>query len=215
MPVTRSADRSRVTRSTADGTRARILAAALDLFADRSFDGATTRQIAARAEVGQPLVLYHFASKEELWREAVGGLFAELRRVLETRAEGLRGVDDRTAMALMVREFVTFSASHPQLHRIIMESCKVEGPRLDWLVEEQIRPLYELAVAGFAGVAARGRLAGVAPAHLYYLLTGAGATLFVLAPEARRLAGLDPDDPAVVRAHADAVVTLLFGEPAP
>ena len=41
----------RVTRPSADPTRDRILAAAVDSFSDRSFDGATTREIAARAGV--------------------------------------------------------------------------------------------------------------------------------------------------------------------
>jgi hypothetical protein len=35
--------------------------------------------------------------------------------------------------------------------------------------------------------------------------------MFVLAPECRRLAGIDPLAPDVVEAHADAVITLIFG----
>jgi len=47
--------------------------------------------------------------------------------------------------------------------------------------------------------------------HLYYIVTGAGPTMFVLGPECRRLTGLEPEDPAVIEAHADAVCALLFG----
>jgi homoserine kinase len=47
--------------------------------------------------------------------------------------------------------------------------------------------------------------------HLYYILTGAGPTMFVLAPECRRLSALDPQSEAVIEAHADAVCRLLFG----
>ena len=35
--------------------------------------------------------------------------------------------------------------------------------------------------------------------------------MFVLAPECRRLTGIDPQAPDVVEAHADAVITLIFG----
>jgi hypothetical protein len=42
------------------------------------------------------------------------------------------------------------------------------------------------------------------------LLTGAGATVFVMAPECQRLAGLDPFAPEFVAAHADLVVDLLI-----
>ena len=58
-----------------------------------------------------------------------------------------------------------------------------------------------------------GVVPAIAPAHLYYILTGAGPTMFVLAPECRRLTGLDPESDEVIEAHADAVCTLLFGQP--
>jgi TetR/AcrR family transcriptional regulator len=202
---------TRQTRPSADATRERILAAALDLFSERGFDGASTREIAARAGVTQPLLNYHFSAKDELWRAAVDGLFAALTRALAERAAGLRGVDEPAAARLLVREFVTFSARHPQLHRIITQECKVDGPRMDWLVERHVRPLYEAATAQFARLAGEGHVPPIPPAHLYYILTGAGPTMFVLAPECRRLAGLDPTADEVVEAHADAVCLLLFG----
>jgi TetR/AcrR family transcriptional regulator len=122
----------RATRPSSDGTRERILAAALDLFSELSSDGATTREISARAGVTQPLLNYHFSSKDELWRAAVNGLFAELGRALDSRAEGLRGVDELTTAQLL------------------------------------------------------------------------------LAPEYRRLAGIDPPAAEVVEAHADAVLALIY-----
>ena len=191
--------------------RERILAAAVDLFSERSFEGATTRDIAARAGVTQPLLNYHFKSKDELWRAAVDGLFGELAAALAGREAGLRGVDEATVMRLLVREFVYFSAAHPQVHRIITQECKTDGPRMDWLVERHIRPLYDATTARLARLVDQGRLPAVPVGHLYYIITGAGPTMFVLGPECRRLSGLDPTDPAVVEAHADAVCQLLFG----
>src|SRR5689334_18344681 len=112
---------ARTTRPSGDATRDRIIAAAVDLFSERSYDGATTRDIAARAKVTQPLVNYHFRSKEELWRAAVDELFERLDRAMDERARGLRGVDEVTTAKLLVREFIVFSARNPQLHRIIMQ----------------------------------------------------------------------------------------------
>ena len=200
-----------VTRPSAEPTRDRIRAAALDLFSELSFDGATTREIATRAGVTQPLLNYHYSSKDELWRAAVDGLFAALNEAMAARVEGLRGVDELTVAKLLVREFVAFSATHPQLHRIITQECKSDGPRMDWLVERHVRPLYEQTTAMFTRLVDAGHLPGIAAVHLYYILTGAGPTMFVLAPECRRLAGIDPQAPDVVEAHADAVVALIFG----
>ena len=198
-------------RPSADATRERILSAALDLFSELSFDGATTREIAARAGVTQPLLNYHFSSKDELWRAAVDGLFKTLNKVLGERAEGLRGVDELTVAKLLVREFIYFSAAQPQHHRIITQECKTDGPRMDWLVNRHIRPLYEWATGMFARLVEHGHLPDIPVAHLYYIVTGAGPTIFVLAPECRRLAGIDPQAPEVIEAHADAVVSLIFG----
>ena len=203
---------NRTKRPSADATRERILAAALDLFSELSYEGATTRDIAARAGVTQPLLNYHFSSKEQLWRAAVDGLFETLERALTTRAEGLRGVDEVTVARLIVREFIYHSASHPQHHRIITQECKADGPRMDYLVDRHIRPRYEETVAMFARLVEAGHLPDIPVAHIYYIVVGAGPTMFVLAPECRRLAGIDPQDPEVIEMHADAVTALLFGK---
>lgn len=198
-------------RAAGDLTRERVLGAAADVFSERGFDGTSMREIAERVGVTQPLLNYHFRTKDDLWRAAVDGLFAELTEAMAARTEGLRGVDQVTTARLLVREFVTFSARRPQLHRLITQECKVDGPRMDWLVDRHVRPLYEAVVDLVTPLVEQGRLPPIAPAHLYYVITGAAPTIFVLGPELRRLTGLDPTADEVVEAHADAVCLLLFG----
>jgi len=201
----------RLTRPSADATRDRIVAAATDLFAERSFDGASTRDIAGRAGVTQPLLNYHFRSKDDLWHAAVDTLFDQLNETMVARARGLRGVDEVTTAKLLLREFVVFSARHPPLHRIITQESKADGPRMDYLVDRHVRPIYARTVELFESLARAGAVPDIAPAHLYYIVTGAGPTMFVLGPECQRLTSLDPSDEAVIEAHADAVCLLLFG----
>lgn len=201
---------ARATRPSADVTRSRILAAAVELFAQRSFEGASTRDIAALAGVSQPSLAYHFHTKDDLWRATVDSLFAELNATLGARIEGLRGVDLLTTAKLVVRDFIGFSAAHPELHRIITQETKGEGERIDWLVDHHVRPLYEVTTDLFARLAEQGSVIDVPPPFLYYLLTGAGPTIFVHAPECRRLAGFDPQTPEAIQTHADAVVQLIF-----
>jgi hypothetical protein len=83
---------------------------------------------------------------------------------------------------------------------------------MDYLVERHVRPLYESTTALFAQLARDGAVPPIAPPHLYYILTGAGPSMFVLGPECRRLTGLDPESDEVIEAHVDAVCRLLFGE---
>lgn len=201
----------RGTRRSADVTREAILVAALDLFSETSFDRATTRDIASRAGVTQPLLNYHFKTKDELWRTAVDALFRSLSVALAERSEGLRGVDDLTTARLLVREFIVFSARNPQLHRIISQECKVDGPRMDYLVEHHVRPMYEMTAELVARLTEQGHLPPIPAAHLFYVLTAAGPAMFVLAPECRRLTGLDPTSEDVIEAHVNVMLSLLFG----
>jgi AcrR family transcriptional regulator len=201
----------RARRPSSAATRQRILEAALDLFADRSFDGASTRDIAERAGVSQPSLAYHFHSKDELWRAAVDGVFADLAATLTGRIDGLRGVDPVTTARLVLREFILFAAAHPQLHRIVSQESSCEGERFEHLIDVHVRPLFEQATALFADLAERGAVPAIDPALLYYILIGAGPTLYVHAAAYRRLTGGDPFAPATVDAHADAVIGLLFG----
>jgi AcrR family transcriptional regulator len=48
--------------------RDRIVEAALTVFAQRGFDGATTREIAKEAGVSSALIHHHFKDKESLWK---------------------------------------------------------------------------------------------------------------------------------------------------
>lgn len=48
-------------------TRARIIAAALALFGENGFDGTSTRDVAARADVNAPALQYYFGSKRGLY----------------------------------------------------------------------------------------------------------------------------------------------------
>ncbi|MEV6971293.1 TetR family transcriptional regulator [Hamadaea sp. NPDC051192] len=52
-------------------TREAILASARQAFAERGFDGATVRQIAAGAEVDPALVHHYFGSKEQLFLDTM------------------------------------------------------------------------------------------------------------------------------------------------
>ncbi|WP_309505866.1 TetR/AcrR family transcriptional regulator [Streptomyces pyxinae] len=55
----------------AASTRERLLAAASGLFAERGYERATVREIAARAEVNQALLFRYFGSKQGLFGEVV------------------------------------------------------------------------------------------------------------------------------------------------
>src|SRR5882724_1158422 len=201
----------RVEQQRALDTRERIVVAALEAFAKRGFEGARTRDIAAGAKVNQGLITYHFSSKQDLWKAAVDHIFAIVAESLGDRIRALAEVDPVMRARLVVRHLVRFAAAHPELHQLMVQEGKTDGPRMQWLVDRHVRPLYETSRALIEAAQAEGTLAGIPSLHLHYILLGAAGHLFVMAPECRRLTGEDPMRKEVVEAHADAMVSVLFG----
>lgn len=68
-------------------TRNGILESAFHLFAQRGYAGVSTADIAEMANVPKSLILYHFGTKEDLWRQCllrnIGGMLQAADRVLE------------------------------------------------------------------------------------------------------------------------------------
>jgi AcrR family transcriptional regulator len=73
--------------------RERILVEAERLFATKGLHAASMRDIATAAEVGLPLIVYHFESKQRLYLE----VFARRADVNEARLARLATIEDRTA----------------------------------------------------------------------------------------------------------------------
>jgi AcrR family transcriptional regulator len=69
-------------RTERKGSKARILAAAFELFAEKGFNGTTTRSIAERAEVNEVTIFRTFGSKERLFRQVAEEMLP-LRRIKE------------------------------------------------------------------------------------------------------------------------------------
>src|SRR5689334_3986528 len=60
-----------------EATKRALLAAAVAVFAERGFDGATTREVAARAGVNEGLIQRYFGGKAGLLQAIVGNMCSE------------------------------------------------------------------------------------------------------------------------------------------
>lgn len=82
---------SNVPRLSAEARKEAIVEAVQDVFAEKGFDGTTTRELAKAAGVSEALLYKHFPSKESLYAAmldacAKGPTFAEASRILELKA---------------------------------------------------------------------------------------------------------------------------------
>jgi AcrR family transcriptional regulator len=204
-------------------SRDRILRAALEEFATRGFDGTTTAEIARRAGVTQPLVHYHFATKDALWETTMEAAFAGVLESFDGVLAELADLGLIDQLKVLVRRYVRFCAAHPEIGRIVTHEGVQGGPRLQWLIDHHMagqfdwfRTLYDTAVAD-------GLVKDLPVEHVVTSLNASGAYLFIVRAAMFELHQLDVADPAVVEAHADTVVELFFhgivatqpGHPAP
>jgi len=192
-------------------TRSRIVAAAAQAFSELGFHGASTREIAQRADANQGLITYHFRSKEDLWRAAANEIFEQLRMRLFARLAELASEDPRERLRESIREYVRFAAAHPELFQLMVEEGKRGEERMRWLVETHLRPIYERAFGDRDGLFRQVFAPELLP-HVYYTLAGAGSLIFALEPECRQLTGLDPTSQSAIETHATFVANLLVPE---
>jgi AcrR family transcriptional regulator len=170
-------------RARSSATRQRIIEAALRRIRRarlRRRDDPRHRRGRGRAATAHQL--YHFGSKDGLWRVVVAHLFAELRESVQGRLGEVATLDPPEALAAVLHHFVLFTAERPQLSRLMLKETAARGERLIWIVEHHLRPSFNAALALIQAAQRRGALAGIEPVSAYYLFVGAATSAFVMGP---------------------------------
>lgn len=116
-----TADVPRRSRRSRDEIRQLIVTAARAAFAERGYAGATTRDIAARAECSETLVFRYFENKAKLFEEAVFTPFDTLiGEFLE--ASTSETLDRQTGNEVFVRSIYLFLKDNADLLRALAKS---------------------------------------------------------------------------------------------
>ncbi|MGE0629639.1 MAG: TetR/AcrR family transcriptional regulator [Hyphomicrobiaceae bacterium] len=95
--------------------RGAILDAALAIFADKGFHGATMREIAVKAGISQGLLHHHFGNKDGLWK-AVGDRTSE--EFLDYVAGITDPVQGQQGIGHAVATYIRYWKQHPAAFRI-------------------------------------------------------------------------------------------------
>jgi TetR/AcrR family transcriptional regulator len=115
-----------VSRTGGEKTRARILAVAEELFADRGFDATSVDAIARKAGVNKALIYYHFASKDDLIVKLFGGIVAELEAMTAAPVAGPRGARPPTLRQELRRELDGLRPRRRILSLMLAEALRPE-----------------------------------------------------------------------------------------
>jgi AcrR family transcriptional regulator len=140
-------------RLTAAERRERIRAAALEVFAEHGYDGAPTRELAARAGVTTPILYDHFGSKRDLYRELLEREAAELLAVVSRPP---RSGDPVDYLREPVDAFFAFVEQHRFAWRMLFRDPPADPELAD--VQRAIQRRATAAIAALFALTPRWRL---------------------------------------------------------
>jgi len=123
-------------------TRDRILDAAIALFAARGFEGVSLQDIADRADVRRSLILYHFTSKDELWKSAATFVIERFNAEVRQRLAKMEHLPAEEFRSLARDAWASLYMDMPEVSQFLVREGGESSERLNWLVQE----------VGFAGL---------------------------------------------------------------
>lgn len=158
------------------GRREAILNAATGLFADRGLSGVSIQEIADAAETHKTTVLYHFGTKEELYREVLDGALDRIAGVMqEFLAAGYEGDHLRERVGYLLDQIHSYFAEQIS-HARLLERELLDVAEPSAYLGDFFERIYLPALAGLEQAAASGFIRPVDPAlfvhDMHVLLVG-------------------------------------------
>ncbi|MDZ4394106.1 TetR family transcriptional regulator C-terminal domain-containing protein [Cypionkella sp.] len=142
-----------------------ILDAALDVFSQQGFRGATLDQIAEVAGLSKPNLLYYFPSKEAVHT-------ALLNQLLRTWLDPLRAMnpdgDPVTEIMAYVHRKLELSRDFPRESRLFANEMLQGAPRMRDVIEGDLKTLVDEKAAVLQVWMDQGRIAKLPPVHLIF-----------------------------------------------
>jgi AcrR family transcriptional regulator len=191
-------------------TQQKLLDAAIEAFSENGFKGTSTRDIADRAGVHHPLITYHFKNKDQLWRAATDRIFREFNISLVRAMAEVPEADAKARAEVFVRTYVRYAHQQPALHKIILQESSHPSDRLDWLVENHLRPLFDEVVKSLAELQRLGIAPPGDPALLFNMIRVSAGGLLALSTEIRGTSNLDLDSDEALDALSDMIIRCFF-----
>jgi TetR/AcrR family transcriptional regulator len=199
------------TRGQPAASRAAILRAAAEEFAEHGIAGARTEAIAREARVNKALLYYYFRDKETLYGavldNAFSGLKATVFRVLDS------DLPPREKIMTYVGTYFDFIASnqvYPKLmQREMMRAREGHSPHIENLVKNYFQPIYarvgELLRKGIA----EGEFRKIDPAHFIPSMVAMIIFYFSSAPLMQKIVRFNPLAPERIAERRAAVLDFI------
>jgi len=182
--------------------RMQILDAAARVFAEKGFHRATTKEIAAAADVSEGTIYNYFGGKREILSAIVNETETPMVAALLEMGE----LGDREAMIEMIEKGLSITEAQLPFNRTLFSEAWVDNGIMEEAVTARIKRIHQLLAKYIAERIAAGVFRPVDPALVAQLVMGMFGGLIV--PAIRGMAPL----PSAEKRHAlaEAMVDLLL-----
>lgn len=199
------------TRGQPEESRAAILQAAAQEFAEYGIAGARIDAIAREARVNKALLYYYFKDKETLHSAVLEGAFSGLKATLFQVLDS--DLPPRRKIMAYVGAYFDFIASnqvYPRLmQREMMRAREGQSPHFDKLVKNYFQPLFlRLSEVLRQGIA-EGEFRKVDPVHFVPSMVAMIIFYFSSAPVMKKIVGFDPLVPERIAERRAAVLDFI------
>ncbi len=191
-------------------TQQKLLDAAIQAFSENGFKGTSTRDIAERAGVHHPLITYHFKNKDQLWRASADYVFSAFTKSLADSVQKHRQMCPKKRMSIMIRVYVNYAKDHPALHKVMVQEASYPNPRLDWLINTHLKPLFEVTFGMLKKLQEVGVAPSGNPALLFSMIRLSSGGLLALGNELKGSSGIDITDPETLDEIADMIIRVFL-----
>ncbi|HVP49570.1 MAG TPA: TetR/AcrR family transcriptional regulator [Bryobacteraceae bacterium] len=204
-PKSRPGSRGRPEKS-----RAAILQAAIQEFAQHGMSGARTDSIAQAARVNKALLYYYFKDKETLYGAALDYAFSQLKDHMMQVLD--RDLPAGEKILTYVTMYFDFLAEHKFNRDLVQREMMRAGhgsPHLQRIAKNYFQPLF-LRLGGVIreGIAS-GEFRPVDPVHFVPSMIALVVFYFTSAPVMKTVTGFDPLSPERVAERRAAVLDLI------
>ena len=147
--------------------RETILEAALEVFSQHGFRGATIDQIAEAAGMSKPNLLYYFRSKEDIH-------VTLMQRLLETWLAPLKELDDIgdpiAELRSYIRRKLEMARDYPRESRLFANEILQGAPRIMPMIEGELKSLVGEKSEIIRGWMRAGKIVRTDPYHLIFAI---------------------------------------------
>lgn len=169
-----------------------ILDAALGVFAENGFRGATLDQIAKVSGLSKPNILYYFPNKKAIYNTL-------MNQLLETWLEPLKRLesngDPEAQIMSYIKEKLEFSRDYPRESRLFANEILNGAPRMLPELSGPLKDLVDIKTKVIKGWMDSGQINQMDPYHLIFAIWATTQHYADFAVQVRVVLGNDDEDP--------------------